>query len=330
MSEITKIEWCDHSASPWEGCTKVSDGCKFCYAEARNHRFGMDNWGKGKPRRKAVGFAANVRKWNRLAPDFRECTGCGHRGHGKTWLEDIHKTHPAALACCPESVFKPAVPTVFPSLCDWLDDEVPIEWLAEFLGLIHDTPNLHWLLLTKRPENWRERLTKAWGCVNHGGGIYDMIREWTQYGNAPANVSIIVSVENQEMADKRTSELRKIPARIRGLSMEPLLGPVDLEPFMVHGRDITDEGYSRLDGIDWLIIGGESGPGARPCNVEWIRSLVQQGKDAGVPVFVKQLGARYYEDHCGTRYTYATDHPKGGDPAEWPEDLRIRQFPSFN
>jgi protein gp37 len=116
--------------------------------------------------------------------------------------------------------------------------------------------------------------------------------------------------------------LRQVPAAVRFLSVEPLLGPIDRLP---------------LQGIDWLIIGGESGP--RPCNVSWVRSLLQQGEGARVPVFIKQLGSRTESvtDHISYRGSQ-TDKPngfyrflndsKGGDMSEWPEDLRVRQWPT--
>src|SRR6188474_2093121 len=125
MAEKTSISWTDSTFNPWIGCTKVSEGCKNCYAEnttrARVLRSqGHETWGKGKQRsRTSAATWKNPLRWNSevaVHPDYR------------------HK--------------------VFPSLCDWLDDEVPIEWLADFLKLIHDTPHLDWLNLTKRPENW--------------------------------------------------------------------------------------------------------------------------------------------------------------------------------
>src|SRR5438309_1214907 len=117
MGENTSIAWCNHTFNPWEGCTKVSAGCAHCYAETRNHRFGADNWGKGKPRRRTSD--ANWKlpyKWNAQA--------------------EKHGTR-LRVFCA--------------SLADWLDDEVPVEWLANLLKLIHQTPNLEWLMLTKRP-----------------------------------------------------------------------------------------------------------------------------------------------------------------------------------
>lgn len=233
--------------------------------------------------------------------------------------------------------------TVFPSMMDWLDEDVPIETFVQFLQLIHETPNLRWLLLTKRPENWRERLELVAGHLDETdiegaktGGLYVFVQNWLGNmggtpGFRPPTVWVGTSIEDQTRADQRIPALLGIPAVGRFLSVEPLLGPVDLEPFMQHGRDTTDEGYSRLDGIHWVIIGGESGPRARPCNVEWIRSLVRQCKDAAVSCFVKQVGSNpvvtITRGQAMPDDFRAFSHPKGGDPAEWPADLRVREFP---
>jgi protein gp37 len=326
----TKIEWCDHSWSPWRGCTKVSPGCANCYAETLSKRNPavLGQWGKGKPRVLAKRWE-EPKRWDRLAK-------------ARMHEADVIRAHGLHSARLPMLAKRP---TVFPSLCDWLDDEVPVEWLAQFLQLIHDTPNLNWLLLTKRPKLWRERMDAAVDhfAVTDQNDSAAWLEAWTdcedmpERGVWPSNVWVGTSVEDQTRADERIPELLKIPAVGRFLSVEPLLGPVDLEPFMTHGRDITDEGYSRLDGIHWAIIGGESGHGARPCNVDWVRSIVRQCKDASVPVFVKQLGAVAFDgrfegkadpssfDRCER---LKLTHPKGGDPAEWPLDLRdAREFP---
>jgi protein gp37 len=150
----------------------------------------------------------------------------------------------------------------------------------------------------------------------------------------PLNVWVGTSVEDQTRADERIPALLKIPAVGRFLSVEPLLGQVDLSPIIVRDGSILHLAMDlRMCGVHWVIIGGESGPGARPCNVDWIRSLIYQCGAAGVPVFVKQLGARardlvHDEDGnpLGTQNLLLT-HPKGGDPADWPEDLRVREFP---
>jgi protein gp37 len=142
-----------------------------------------------------------------------------------------------------------------------------------------------------------------------------VIPELQGLGNRPMawplpNVWIGTSVEDQPRADERISELLQVPAALRFLSCEPLLGPIDL-------------GLKRLGdrGIDWVIGGGESN--GRPCDVAWIRSIVDQCKSAGVPVFVKQLGSdpRHGLERLDLR------HSHGGDPSEWPEDLRVREMP---
>ncbi len=153
--------------------------------------------------------------------------------------------------------------------------------------------------------------------------------------------------------DRRGPELIKIPARFRFLSLEPLLGPISLtaegfipatgdHPNMVGYMMTPDDGKSglsvsradalRKSGIDWVIVGGESGPGARPCNVAWIRDIVRQCAEADVACFVKQLGANVVQSWDNPSITPSTfavklKHPKGGDPSEWPEDLRVRQMP---
>jgi protein gp37 len=239
-------------------------------------------------------------------------------------------------------------PTVFPSLCDWLDEEVPVEWLARFLALIHDTPNLRWLLLSKRPENWRQRLElvaryldKADIDAAKTGGLYVWAQNWLgnmggRPGFRPPNVWVGTSVEDQTRADERIPALLRIPAVGLFLSVEPMLGEVNLYDSGAI-RIAADDPTGRCRDVDWVIIGGESGHGARPCNVDWIRSLVRQCRVARVPAFVKQLGA-----NPTGRWTAGPDkagpgegwpagmkitHPKGGDPAEWPADLRVRELP---
>jgi protein gp37 len=158
-------------------------------------------------------------------------------------------------------------------------------------------------------------------------------------GIGPKNVWMGTSVENQEYADRRLPKLLQIPAIKRFVSYEPALGSVDFKfpafTGLLNERRLCG-GYETTgnpavvkygDTIDWLIIGGESGPGARPCSMEWVRSAVRQCRDAGVVPFVKQLG------RCPTRgspvedYRFILKDHKGGDPAEWPEDLRVREFP---
>ena len=261
MSENTKIEWCDHTFNPWEGCTKVSAGCKNCYAEARDKRWHGGtavHWGKGAPRRRtSEGNWKLPLKWNREA----EASGVRPR-----------------VFCA--------------SLADWLDDEVPIEWLSDLLELIWMTPFLDWLLLTKRPENFDVRMMQVVDLAEKMG-VCDFAYAWLGQKEdrvlravapePPENVWIGTTVEDQEQAEKRVPKLLGIPAKVRFLSCEPLLGHVDL---------VNLDGFNILfdAGIDWVICGGESGHEARPMHVEWARELREQCKAVDVPFLFKQWG----------------------------------------
>ena len=301
MSDKTTIQWTDCTFSPWRGCTKISMGCKFCYIF-------------GTPPLRVAGQKSGSQRI---------------RASVATWKQPIRwNDKPMMLT---ESREQRRM-RVFPSLCDWLDDEVDIAWLADFLKLIFDTPNLDWQLLTKRPENFGSRLQAALDNANLRMLGDDKFRLWLHFWQAgksyPHNVWLGTSVENQEMADLRIPQLLKIPAGIRFLSAEPLLGPIDFSKWLVD----TSQYDNRQMGISWYIIGGESGPGARPCNVEWIRGIVMQCKAAGVPLFVKQLGSNPCDPTTSLVYPSMVmrlelQHKKGGDMAEWPEDLRVREFP---
>lgn len=341
MSANSKIEWTDHTFNPWIGCTKVSPGCLNCYAETRSKRTDGVVWGKGRPRKRTS--AANWKqplKWNRSVVEAGVTTRIGSNGTaGETPASTPRRTR---VFCA--------------SLADWLDDEVPIEWLADLLALIHATPNLDWLLLTKRPENFYRRVEAVWADNPRsvlGGWLHDWI--FTP-GHDPENVWIGTSVEDQKRAEERIRKLLEIPARIRFLSCEPLLGPLDLRfqvrPSANDGRPLWPCSEAAVFGIDWVIIGGESGPNAREFNVRWPLQIVAQCQARRVPVFVKQLGALVvdrndagFDGENGREWPMDTEtrdidsgyqgapvrvllrNRKGGDPAEWPEDLRIREFP---
>lgn len=135
-----------------------------------------------------------------------------------------------------------------------------------------------------------------------------------------SNCWLGVSVEDQETADERIPWLLQTPAAVRFVSAEPLLGPIVFDQQVHLERRTKILTGASAPRIDWVIVGGESGPKARPCNVEWIRSIVQQCKDASVPCFIKQLGANVH-GWC------AEITGKGGDPSEWPADLRVREWP---
>ncbi len=271
MSEHSSIEWCDATVNFWWGCTKVSPGCAHCYADTLAHRFGKDIWGAGKPREDhRAGAARLARKLDRKAG------AAGRRLR----------------------VFSA-------SMSDWLDDEVPADWLGDMLRVIAETPHLDWLLLTKRPQNWRGRLEAAASCVG------SWVPENWLAGNPPANVWVGTTVEDQTRADERIPRLLEIPARVRFLSCEPLLGPVvphlarNIDPECDDCRGTgfySDAGPGRggseyhscecrgRERIHWVIAGGESGPGARAMHPDWARSLRDQCRAARVAFFFKQWG----------------------------------------
>lgn len=292
------IEWTDHTFNPWEGCTKVSPGCVHCYAETRNQRFsGGANWGKGAPRRRtSVSNWNEPRKWNRdaagLGPATLECPSCGVRWHD-----------------CDCGFAQRNTRVFCASLADWLDDEVPIEWLADLLKLIQETPWLDWQLLTKRPQNWRSRLIEAsvkmLSNVGEPGDKYTeesyaMVKSWL-FRTPPANVWIGTTVEDKQRADERIPLLLSIPAKVRFLSCEPLLGPLEFSNVSRRSDAVQQLGKRALLGIDWVICGGESGPQARPIHPEWALSLRDQCKAAGVAFFFKQWG----EWIARSQYLYA-------------------------
>jgi len=216
MSENTAISWTDNTFNPWTGCTKVSPGCANCYAEGWAKRSGIVKWGKGMPRRRTSESNWKLPlKWNRDAALDHEAFITGQCG--KEWSANWHR------------------PRVFcASLADWLDDEVPIEWLADLMGLINETPHLDWLLLTKRPENFSQRMEMVFQFLGEicchdeePSDLYTWHGKWID-GEAPANVWVGTTVEDQQRADERVPELLNIPAKVRFLSCEPLLEKVDL------------------------------------------------------------------------------------------------------
>jgi protein gp37 len=271
MAEHTKIEWCDATFNAWEGCTKVSPGCKNCYAETRAERYGTVGWGKAGP-------------WKTMSESY--------------WKQPHKWNRDAAKAGRRPRVFCASLADVFIE-----DHDVPPAFLPEIMAarkrlgqLILDTPNLDWLLLTKRPAN-----------------ILLVARDmWCRFDDSyplPPNVWVGASVENQAAAAKRIPQLLKVPAKVRFLSCEPLLGAVDLTRWMPpqqEGQDFfaaMDALCGHITGkstpvptqysspINWIIVGGESGPGARPMHPLWATSLRDQCRAAGVPFFFKQWGS---------------------------------------
>lgn len=232
--------------------------------------------------------------WGPRAP--HRFFGGGHWQDPIKWERDAERAVKRARVFCA-------------SMADVFEDRLELDGpRARLLRLIERTTWLDWQLLTKRPENMIRMVGPAWAS------------SW------PANVWAGASVEDQQRADERIPHLLRVPAKVRFLSCEPLLVPVDLALAL-----------TRKPWIDWVIIGGESGPGARPFQLAWARSIIAQCKAADVPVFMKQIGARPGERrrcdvpacNCGGMHWQAltTDDRKGGDPAEWPSDIRVQEFP---
>lgn len=259
MAENTKIEWCDHTFNPWIGCTKISPGCAHCYAEKLDVRFGGGHWGTGAPRKRTS--AANWKqplRWNEAA---------AVAAHGRDRLGEPQKHRPRVFCA---------------SLADWLDDELTIMWLAELLELIHSTPNLDWLLLTKRPENWRARIDLAERFKNFR---HSFINSWCR-GVVPHNVWVGATIEKPN--EKRINDLLAIPARMHFVSCEPLLADLDLKPWFRETNPLYRMAPD-CPAIDWVIAGCESGPKRRSVETRAFRSLRDQCRAAGVPFFLKQM-----------------------------------------
>lgn len=306
----TNIEWCDHTFNPWIGCTKVSPGCANCFAETlMDTRYGRVKWGKGQPRsRTAVANWNQVRKWNRI--------------------ED-------AKMVSHEEFVSSRRPRVFcASLADWLDDEVPIEWFIDLLDLIRTTPNLDWLLLTKRPQNWNSRLEEVLRTIPTTGislaiaalrcRVQVMLNGWANSSYVAPEVGIEnywigVTAEDQPRADERLAHLAEIPASVKFVSAEPLIGPVILS------GSTADNTWNWLDpkhprGVHWVICGGESGHNARPMHPDWARSLRDQCAEAGVPFLFKQWGEWVTCDRGNCEKPLAFIEKDGTDSTEWTID----------
>lgn len=306
MSDITGISWTDSTFNPWIGCAKVHLGCTNCYAEADfDKRRHVAEWGVNGTR--VVTSDANWRKplkWNRDAErdGVRRKVFCAS-------LADVFEDRPEL-----------------------------VEPRKRLFELIDATPHLDWQLLTKRPENIRRMLTPI---KSHGTGPY--IRRWP-------NVWLGTSVSDQETANKAIPELLKCRdlSPVLFLSAEPLVGPIDVSPY-IGGRSYECKcGFHRTEAellfrggddwqcadcmmlcsvggtLDWVIVGGESGLNARPCNAKWISQIVDQCAPTHVACFVKQFGS----NAVAGEHAMSFKDKKGGDPSEWERRFRVQQFPS--
>jgi protein gp37 len=332
----SSIEWTDAVWNPVRGCTRVSAGCQRCYAERTAHRFS----GPGQPYEGLVKLVGDEPRWT-----------------GKIQLVPEKLREPLSWKK-PRRVF-------VNSMSDLFHEGVPDEFIDRVFAVMTLAGRHTFQVLTKRPERMRSYLDRLSEMQNHGLEFWShtafsqALMRVSRDNRAPlwpnAKLAVVdnwplknlwlgVSVENQATADERIPHLLATPAAVRFLSCEPLLGPVRL-----HGWCRTCKGFVGTMGAkchddtvwpDWVIAGGESGPGARPCRVEWLRSLRDQCAGAGVAYFCKQLGSNPVGDdfpeerdpETGNRVLPVRqvltirDH-KGGDIDEFPDDLRIREFP---
>jgi protein gp37 len=290
MGKDSKIAWTTHTFNAWYGCDEVSPACDNCYARLlMDERYHRVKWGKGQPRiRTSEKYWKQPYQWDTEA----KAQGVRHR------------------------VFSL-------SLGDWLDDEVPIEWLASLLAVVFMTPHLDWLLLTKRIEDFESRMYQVVRTIEEGTPAWVLAEDWRN-GLPPQNVWLGVTVENQEMADKRIPLLANAPAKIRFLSCEPLLEGIDLSKFFnIYSSGEGTNSYASDQPFDQVIFGGESGSNARPFDLSATRKMIQQCNSAGIAVFVKQLGRRPVENGV----TLKLSDREGKNIEEFPADLQIRAFP---
>lgn len=295
MSLETNIAWCHSTLPYWEGCTPVSEECANCWAWTRDKRHlieKVNHFGNGAPRRMVKGFSASLRKMNR-EPVI--CDVCGKGLLDGYALHDCNGEHDAR----PSSFSRRRIFVNHTS--DFLDPEVPDRMLADMLGEILENDSCIRIFCTKRPELFFKRLYAAYQVHRN-----PKIHAWID-GHAPAGVCLLVSVGSGKHVG-RIPYLRAIPANWRGVSIEPLLAPFSCS----------------FRGLNWVIIGGESGPKARVCCHHWITELVQYAQRDECAVFVKQTGTNYEREFKRIR----TKDYAGADPEEWTNDIKIREYPS--
>lgn len=246
MAESTLIAWCDCTFNPWIGCVQISPGCDNCYAEVSTPSRTMRIlWGAHEPRKRTSDGNWNLPlRWNRQHDRF-------YAQHGRR----------RRVFCA--------------SLADVFDNQVDPQWRDDLWALVRATPNLDWLMLTKRIGNVNKMLPSDWG-------------------DGYANVWLGISVVNQDEVDRDIPKLLAAPARLRWLSMEPLLGAVSFEGLFANPGNVRDT-TNALEEIDWVVVGGESGPRARPMQAEWVNSLRDQCSAVDVPFFFKQWGGKNSE-----------------------------------
>ena len=307
---MSSIEWTNKTWNPTTGCDRTTPGCDRCYALTMAKRL------------KGMGSA----KYQTDGNPKTSGPGFGVAMHETSLPEPLRWKKPARV--------------FVNSMSDLFHAEITNDFIARVFAVMALTPQHTYQILTKRHGRMRSLLGSQ-----EFVRLVDDHREWLRPGCGDftwplPGVWLGVSVEDQKRADLRIPALLETPAALRFLSCEPLLGPVDLFSGDHTGHESDYDGdticldcstdsehvsWRAVDrtalGIDWLIVGGESGPGARPMDTAWVASLIKQGHDAGAAVFVKQLGSVWAK-------TNAASDTKGGKPDDWPAGLRIREYPT--
>lgn len=287
MGAATAIEWTDATVNFWWGCTKVGPGCDHCYAEAWDKRTGESHWGQGTPRRKIKGAFALIHRLDNAYAD---------------WAADAEVARGNAKA------FGLPVPPVgnrrrvfIQSMSDLFDLEVPAAWFREAWALIEVCDRLDIQIVTKRISAVEKRLAEI-GRTN-----------W------PRHAGLIATVVNQPEADRDVPRLLALKAKLNipwvGLSIEPMLGPIDLN-HILHERAewlASQRRSGEMNRLDWVICGGESGLKARPMHPDWARSLRDQCAAAGVPFLFKQWGEHHPDGQAWADGTWGLAVEPGQD-----------------
>jgi protein gp37 len=301
----TNIEWADETINPIVGCSRISPGCEKCYAAKAAKSPRLQQF----PQYQAVG------KWDGTVEFVKS-----------QLIKPLSWKKPKRIFVC--------------SMADLFHANVPDEWIHQVMAVVALSPQHTFQILTKRPERMKEYFSQPnlwvkwyeaasvnlWDAVSEKfGGLINLQQYFTLQPFPLPNLWLGTSTENQQMADKRIPILLQIPAAIRFLSCEPLLEEIDFRQAGAIQKLISDSYEWELvnEDIQWIVAGGESGPQSRPCHIEWIESIVQQCQQSQTPVFVKQLGANAY--YQGQRFK--TRDRKSGEIEEFPEHLKVRQFP---
>jgi protein gp37 len=259
----TKIEWTEVTWNPLVGCSRVSEGCRNCYAEQKAYHNG----------------ACGIRQYKGLTQKVgNEIRWTGEVAFVESALEKpLHWKKPRRI--------------FVNSMSDLFHEKAEDIWIEQVFEVMAKTPQHTFQILTKRPERMLEWVTRP--------------------RPVPLpNVWLGISAENQATAEARVPLLTQTPAAVRWVSYEPALGPVDFSAWR--------------SSLDWIVVGGESGRGARLFHLAWAHQTIAQGRAAETAVFVKQLGKRPVANGS----PFPLNHLKGGDIKEWPKELRVREYPA--